>query len=84
MAPDEIPKIDSWEVIWVLNEIIPTAPIQIDLQFCQLISLIKAKYSHKLLYRYRRRFGMGLLMTLEGGLGANQGFAFECLLRNFD
>jgi hypothetical protein len=54
-----IPKIDSWEYVWVLNEIIPTAPIQVDRQLRKLVSLIKAKHCRRLLDRCRMRFGMG-------------------------
>jgi len=45
-----------------LKEIIPTTPIQVDLQFCKIVPLFKAEHSEKLLERYRMRFGMGPIL----------------------
>ena len=37
------------------NEIIPTDPVKVDWQFCQRVSLLKAKHSQKLLDEYIKR-----------------------------
>jgi hypothetical protein len=52
----------------VLNEIIPTAPIQVDRQFCKFIPLFKAEHSEKRLDRYRKSFGMSPIIWAEADL----------------
>jgi hypothetical protein len=69
-----MPVGDQWGIFGELKIIIPTAPIQVDGQFCladevcDLVPLFKAERSQELLDRYRMRFGMGPILWAEADL----------------